>query len=228
MSTGEQSVVEFGFLLDRRTFRATVPSSASGSFQASTSVGVTPAAALAVQAAPKSYQSFRDGWRHVFQANSGGQDVDVFERVDDTASVMPVWDLGPFQVWMQLRPDSGGTRSELLGLLLNGLQVQLDARGIPRVIARSRLVPGNPRANALNRDQVMFYARPGKVPWSVVFRRDDALGEDGLLRDSAICIARAATASGITVLCDGPSPDAVELQDVARQVAASLELVASS
>lgn len=214
--------------LDRRTFRATVPSDASGSFQASTSIGVTPAAALAVQAAPTSHQSFRDGWRHVFQANSGGQDVDVYERVDDTASVMPVWNLGSFQVWMQLRPDVGGTRSELLGLLLNGLQVELDASGIPRVALRSRLVPGNPTTNALNRDHVMFYAAQGKIPWSVIFRRDDAFAEDGTLRDGPISIARVRTASGITVLCDGPSADAVELQDVARQTAASLELVATS
>ncbi|MBA3736532.1 MAG: hypothetical protein H0W90_15290 [Actinobacteria bacterium] len=157
--------------------------------------------------------------------SAGRYPVSVYERADDSSSVMPVWDLGPYRIWMQVRPDSSGSRSEILGAILNGLTVSLDRQGIPRASIRNGLVQGNPITNPLNRDQVMFYAPDGDVPWSVVFRRDNALAQEGTAVTENLAITSVATSTGITVTCDGPAAASKSVEETAHAVAASLRAV---
>jgi hypothetical protein len=137
---------------------------------------------------------------------------------------MPVWDLGPYRVWLQLRPDAGGSRSEILGAILNGLTLSLDRRGIPRASIRNGLVQGNPMANPLNRDQVIFYSDDAAVPWSVVFRRDDALAQDTTTVADSLAITSVATGLGVSIICDGPAAASKSVKETANAVADSLAM----
>jgi hypothetical protein len=73
----------FGFLLDDRVFQFDLPTRMRRMPEASSSVGLTPAAALAIQCAPRERDNWLDGWTKGFDVSAGRYPVSVYQRPDD-------------------------------------------------------------------------------------------------------------------------------------------------
>jgi hypothetical protein len=214
---------DFGFLLREERFTLELPETLDPSFELVSTIGLHPGLPLSLQCALGSRVDFASfGW--VPSPNKGAPWTGVYEVPGDPSVAMPVWHVGPWVLWMQIRARSERELPELLATHRANIHPSIDDDGIPRVRLGGRLSPGNPISEAIHREHCIFAVpEEGRV---VVLRYDGALGRDRVARDGDYALVTVTTPAGISVLCDGPRREQTTLVAEGEAIASSIRQAA--
>lgn len=213
----------FGFLLRRESFTLELPETLNPSLELVSTVGLHPGLPLNLQCAREREVDFASfGWTR--SPNSGAPWTDVYEVPGDRSLAMPVWHVGPWVLWMQIRVRSERELPELLATHRANIHPSIDDHGLPRVRLGGQLSAGNPVSEAIHREHCIFAVpEEGRV---VVLRYDGALGRDRVARDGDYALVTVTTPAGISVLCDGPHREKTTLVAQGKAIASSIRQAA--
>ena len=207
---------QLGFMIGNSTFKAELPAYA-GSAEFVSTAGLSPGSPLSIQCGLTDdvhIDSF--GWEEL-PARPGADKL--FRVAGDLTNAIPVWRIGPYTAWMQVRSVEPVDLESTLVSYLRNIRLRLDDHGIPRV-SIGGLSVGNRWADQINRQHIIFPVRSESRV--IVLREDGALGSDYAATEGGYVLVAVTTRLGITVMCDGPRADRNRLRAEAAAIAQSL------